>query len=162
MFRRLGVHVKPGETEQYTFRGERVRKHTVLVTLGSRQISKQALQLGSILIVCQILDGLLTYAGLSLMGVQMEGNSLLRELMHVYGLAPTIFVAKSVAIILAVVLMLHSHSRRWIRPVIVLLVIVYLSLAVAPWTYLISLEKAERAREGAIPARPSSTTSALQ
>ena len=114
MFRRLGLQIRPGETEQFTFRGERVRKRTILVELGSRVISKQALELGAVLIVCQILDGLLTYAGLSLMGVQMEGNSLLRELMHVYGLAPTIFVAKSLAIVLAVVLMLHAHSRRWI------------------------------------------------
>jgi hypothetical protein len=147
MFKRLGVQIKPGETEQFTFRGERVRKRTILVALGSRAISKQALELGVVLIICQVLDGILTYAGLSLMGVQMEGNDLLRELMHIYGLAPTIFVAKSSAIVLAIVLMLHSHSRRWIRPVIALLVLTYLALAVVPWTYIIAEEKAIRARE---------------
>lgn len=149
MFKRIGVQIKPGETEQFTFRGERVRKRTILVALGSRVISKQALELGIVLIICQVLDGLLTYAGLSLLGVQMEGNNLLRELMHVYGLAPTIFVAKSLAIILAIVLMLHSHARRWIRPVIALLVIIYLALAVVPWTYIISEEKALRAQDSA-------------
>ncbi|NDC38112.1 MAG: hypothetical protein EBZ48_08670 [Proteobacteria bacterium] len=147
MFRRIGVQVKPGETEQFTFRGERVRKRTILVSLGSRQISKQALELGAVLIICQILDGVLTYAGLSIMGVQMEGNSLLRELMHVYGMAPTIFIAKTLAIVLAIVLMLHAHSRRWIRPVIALLVVTYLALAVVPWTYIISAEKASREQQ---------------
>jgi hypothetical protein len=147
MFRRLGVQIKPGETEQFTFRGERVRKRTILVALGSRVISKQALELGLILIVCQVLDGILTYAGLTLMGVQMEGNNLLRELMHLYGLAPTIFVAKSVAIALAIVLMVNAHSRRWIRPVIVVLVLIYIALAVIPWTYIIAEEKSMRAKE---------------
>lgn len=147
MLRRLGIEVKPGETEHVSFMGKRARKSTILVSVGSRSISKQALILGLALILCQLLDGVLTFIGLSLMGIEMEGNSYLRELMHAYGMAPTLFLAKSAAIILAVYLMLHAHARRWIRPAIFMLVLVYLTLAVVPWTYFISEEKRLRAQE---------------
>ena len=68
----------------------------------------------------------------------MEGNSFLRDLMHYYGQAPVLVGAKLSAIFFIGILTLQSHSRRWIRPVIVLLILVYLGLAVIPWTYFIS------------------------
>lgn len=138
MFDRLGVQVGPGETEHVSFFGSRVRKSTVLITVGKLSISRKALYLGVSLVACQILDGILTYSGLTLMGVQMEGNHFLRELMHAYGMAPILFAVKTGAILLAVGLMLHAHSRKWVRPVIFSLVLVYLTLAVIPWIYLIS------------------------
>ena len=135
---RIGVQVGPGETEHVSFFGQRVRKSTILVTVGKLSISKKALILGSALVICQILDGILTFAGLKLMGVQMEGNAFLRALMHAYGMAPTLFVAKTGAIVIAFLLMLHAHSRKWLRPVILLMVITYMSLAVLPWIYIVS------------------------
>jgi uncharacterized membrane protein len=130
--------IEEGETDQVTYTGKRERRKTVLLKVGERSISKKALQLGLILIVCQVLDGFLTYIGLSLMGVHMEGNSFLRNLMHYYGQAPVLFAAKLTSILFIALLTLQSHTRRWIRPVIVVLIIIYLCLAVIPWTYLIS------------------------
>jgi uncharacterized membrane protein len=134
--------VVDGETEHISFTGQRTRKATVLMRLrtksGTISLSKKAASLGLLLISCQFLDGLLTYIGLRLLGVQMEGNSFLRALMHAYGMLPALFIAKFTALILVGILMFYAHRRKWIRPIIFLLSVVYLSLAVVPWIVLIS------------------------
>lgn len=135
--KKFRFEVVKGETEHISYAGKRTRRPTVLIRVGSLSFSKKAFLLGAALVICQLLDGLLTYLGLSLMGVHMEGNMFLRELMHVYGISPVLFVAKSLAVVLAVMLAFHAHRRRWIRPIIGALVFVYLGLAVVPWTHLI-------------------------
>jgi uncharacterized membrane protein len=134
--------VVEGETEHISFTGQRTRKATVLMRLrtksGTVSLSKKAVSLGLLLIICQILDGLLTYIGLRILGVNMEGNSFLRSLMHAYGMLPALFFAKCVALLLVGILMLYAHKRKWIRPIIFLLAVIYLSLAVIPWIVLIS------------------------
>ena len=70
----------------------------------------------------------------------MEGNGLLRGLMHIYGMAPALFVVKTLALVIAIVLALQAHRRKWIRPILVGVVGFYLVLAVVPWTILISQE----------------------
>lgn len=74
------------------------------------------------------------------MGVHMEGNMFLRSLMISYGMAPALFVVKLVALFVAIVLALHSHRRRWMRPVLIGIVAFYVILAVVPWTVLITKE----------------------
>ena len=96
--------------------------------------------IGTALALCQLLDGLLTYVGLSLMGIHMEGNGFMRTLMYYYGMAPALFFVKIIALGIAIGLSLHSHNRRWMRPVLVGIVAFYLVLAVVPWTILISKE----------------------
>lgn len=157
MLQRLGLQIGPGETEHVSFLGNRRRNHTVLITVGKLSISKKALILGVALITCQVLDGILTYLGLTFMGVQMEGNSFLRELMHAYGMAPTLFAAKTGAIVLAMVLMLRAHTRKWLRPIIFLLVVVYLTLAVVPWIYFISHDRTPLVAEETASSSESST-----
>jgi hypothetical protein len=134
--------VVEGETEHISLGGKRTRKATVLMRLktksGSISLSRKALFLGLALIVCQILDGLLTFIGLKLMGVHMEGNGFLRQLMHAYGIMPALVIAKFAAVALVCILMFHAHRRKWIRPIIFLLVVVYLAVAVVPWMVLIS------------------------
>ncbi len=138
MLNKIGVQVIHGETDAYSFSGKRTRKQTVLLQVGKLSISKKAFLLGAALIVCQFLDGLLTYMGLSLLGVSMEGNAFLRELMHAYGMELTLFMVKTAAILLALTLMFHAHTRRWVRPIIAFLVMVYVCLAVVPWIMVIS------------------------
>ena len=143
MFRRgFSFKVVPGETEHITFTGKRLRRPTVLIKVGSWSLSKRAFLLGAILALCQVLDGLLTYVGLSILGVHMEGNAFLRSLMLAYGTAPALFLVKSGAVILAVLLMFKAHQRRWVRPLITILILIYLALAVIPWTYIISSSQA--------------------
>jgi uncharacterized membrane protein len=130
--------VEEGETEQITYGGKRVRRKTVLLRVGQYSISQKALLLGLMLAICQVFDGFLTYIGLSIMGVQMEGNTFLRTLMEAYGKAPVLFASKLIAIFLIGILTFEANRRRWVRPFIVLLILIYLGLAVFPWTYIIS------------------------
>ena len=139
MFRKkFHFEVVKGETEHITFNGRRIRNPTVLVRLGTVSLSRKALILGLALVIVQLLDGLLTYLGLSLMGVHMEGNHFLHEVMVLYGATPTIFISKCLAIIVVVWFTLYAHRRRWVRPLLFFVVLVYLFLAVAPWSYLIA------------------------
>jgi uncharacterized membrane protein len=134
----MRFEVIEGETEHISLSGRRKRNRTVLIRVGRVSISKQALTLGIALIICQIFDGILTFLGLYLLGTDMEGNEFLRKLMAAYGTAPILFVIKTAAIALVVLLTFQAHKRRWIRPLIFVLVVVYLALAVFPWVYIIS------------------------
>jgi uncharacterized membrane protein len=143
----MRFEVIKGETEHVTFRGRRIRNPTVLIRVGRISLSRQALIVGAALAIFQVLDALLTYAGLRCLGVDMEGNGFLRSLMTAYGTAPALVVVKMIALIFVCVLTLHAHTRRWMRPVIVLLSLIYLALAVVPWTYIISHHVALSGRE---------------
>ena len=134
----IKFEVVEGPTENIALDGRRIRRSTVLIRVGRVSLSRKAFILGAALVGCQILDGLLTYIGLSIMGVHMEGNTFLRQLMHAYGTAPSLFVVKSFAVVLAVILMFQAHTRRWIRPLLFIVITIYFTLAVLPWAYLIS------------------------
>jgi uncharacterized membrane protein len=134
----MRFEVVQGETEYITMTGRKVRNPTVLIRVGRVSLSKKAAILGAVLVLCQVLDGLLTYLGLTLYGTEMEGNTFLRELMHAYGTAPALFLVKISAISLAVLLTLHAHRRRWVRPIIFALAAIYLFIAVVPWVFIIS------------------------
>lgn len=141
----MKFEVIKGEREEIHYSGKRARRHTTLIRMGNRSLSQKALILGGILAACQLLDGILTYVGLSLLGVSMEGNTLLRTLMEFYGKTPVLFVSKLIALVLVVILTFEAHRRSWLRPVIYLLIVLYLALALIPWTYIISSENAKNA-----------------
>lgn len=145
----MKFEVLEGETEHITYSGKRVRRQTVFIRVGKLSLSRKAAVLGAVLIGCQILDGLLTYIGLSAMGVHMEGNAFLRVLMEAYGRAPVLFASKIIAIIFVVLLTFEAHRRRWIRPLIFTMILIYLALAVGPWIYIISSKRDVAATTGA-------------
>jgi hypothetical protein len=134
------IKIVSGETDHISMSGKITRRPTILIRVGKQSLSKKAFIIGVALAVCQLLDGLLTYIGLTLLGVHMEGNGFLRTLMYYYGMAPALFVVKLIALAIAVGLALHSHRRRWMRPVLLGIVAFYLVLAVIPWTIIISKE----------------------
>jgi hypothetical protein len=105
--------------------------------MGSFSLSKKAFIFGAILAGCQLLDGTLTYIGLSILGVHMEANTFLRELMHAYGKAPVLLAAKFAALTFVAGLTFYAHRRRWFRAVLAFLIGIYLILAVFPWTVII-------------------------
>ncbi len=146
-WKRFNIRGVAGETEHISMSGKRERRPTVLIHVGTWSLSKRAFLLGLLLVGCQVLDGLLTYVGLTLLGVHMEGNSFLRSLMVAYGTAPALFVVKLIAVLLAGILMFQAHQRRWVRPMITLLILIYLALAVIPWTYIISSQHAAGSRD---------------
>ena len=135
---KLRFEIVEGETEGVSYSGERRRRKTILLKMGTFSISKKALQLGLILALCQVLDGFLTYLGLSLLGVEMEGNAFLRTLMEVHGTFPVLFISKIIALGLVIVLTGYAHRRKWIRPIIAILCMIYLVLAVLPWSFIIA------------------------
>jgi len=132
--------IEQGTAEHISFSGIRQRKPTVLIRVGSYSMSKRALQLGALLVLCQVLDGVLTYAGLSMLGVSMEGNSFLRIMMEIYGTAPILVIVKIIAVVFIFIVTIQAHTKRWLRPVIAGLILIYLAAAIIPWTYIISSE----------------------
>ncbi len=133
-----------GETEHIALGGSRSRNPTVLMRVHTPKktlsLSKRAFLLGATLIVCQILDGVLTYFGLRLLGFQAEGNGLLRNLIQMYGAIPALFVTKMVTLISVATLTIAAHRRKWIRPIIFSLCAVYIILAIVPWVLVLVRE----------------------
>jgi len=122
-----------GETEHITIRGSRVRNPTVLLQLGGFSVSRKAIALGSLLVALQVLDGILTFFGVAVFGVAMEGNSFLRSLVEEYGAARALFFVKTITIGFVIFLTFRAHRRRWVRPIIGALIATYVVLAVLPW-----------------------------
>ncbi|RIL12030.1 MAG: hypothetical protein DCC75_01220 [Proteobacteria bacterium] len=117
----------------------RSRRPTVLIHLGAGySLSKRAFELGLLLAVLQLADGLLTYVGLNIYGIHLEGNAFLRSLMHVYGTFPVLFFTKLFALGCVAWLTILAHDRRWIRPAIAFVSGIYITAAIIPWSYLVS------------------------
>lgn len=83
-------------------------------------------------IIVQVLDGALTYVGVQVFGRSIEANPLLCWLMQAVGDGPGLAMAKSVALSLGAFLHLASVDRA-----VALLVAIYLTAAVGPWTHLL-------------------------
>lgn len=145
--KKFRIELVGGETEHITYFGRRLRRPTVLIRVGRWSMSKKAFLLGALLSSFQVLDGLLTYIGLKMFGISMEGNTFLRTLIHAYGSAPVLFFAKTMAICFVLLLTYYAHRRRWVRPILGFMIVVYLGLAVLPWTYIISKANAQNANQ---------------
>lgn len=83
-------------------------------------------------LVAQALDGVLTYIGVTVMGLHMEANPLLAWLMGTIGCAAALTSAKLVASIFGIILHLSSVHR-----VVAGLAAFYLAVAVLPWLALL-------------------------
>ena len=82
-------------------------------------------------LVSQVLDGAFTYLGVSAFGMS-EGNPLIAYYMTHHGVGPSLTVAKMLAVVCSIVLHLLGLHRT-----LGLLTLMYLSMAVLPWTYLL-------------------------
>ena len=104
-------------------------------TLSAAAPPRAASWFGDVVIVvflcAQVVDGVLTYLGVMTFGVS-EGNPLIAHYMHAMGVGPSLAAAKLVAMGCAVVLHLLSFHR-----ILGVLTLMYLSLAVLPWTFLL-------------------------
>jgi hypothetical protein len=85
-------------------------------------------------VVVQVLDALLTYLGLTI-GIS-EGNPLIAHSFRHAGVGPGLTIAKLVAVGCSIGLHLLGLHR-----VLALLTLMYLSLAILPWTYLLYLAR---------------------
>ena len=87
----------------------------------------------AVFLTAQVLDGLLTYIGVSLLGVEVEANLLLATLMEVIGAPGTLIVAKIVACACGYVL----YRTAWHRPLAITAGL-YVGVAVVPWLGIIA------------------------
>jgi uncharacterized protein DUF5658 len=82
-------------------------------------------------LISQVLDGAFTYLGVSAFGLS-EGNPIIAYYMTHHGVGPSLTVAKMLAVVCSMVLHLLGMHRT-----LGLLTLMYLSMAVLPWTYLL-------------------------
>jgi hypothetical protein len=85
-----------------------------------------------VLFLCaQVLDGAFTYHGISRFGLS-EGNPVIAWYMGHFGVGPTVTVAKLVSTGCAIVLHVLAFHKM-----LALLTLMYLSLAILPWTVVL-------------------------
>jgi hypothetical protein len=104
----------------------------------SRNSEQNVITLAVILSALQVLDGFLTVHGLTLFGVESEGNILLRTLMYYIGIGPTLLLAKSLAIsVIFSVCYFAAPKVKWVPTAMKSLIAVYACAAVIPWTAIL-------------------------
>src|SRR5918998_6336520 len=79
-------------------------------------------------LVAQMLDGVLTYVGVSVYGLHMEGNPLIGWMMANMGHGPALATAKVTAGFFGIALHLSAVHKA-----VALLTVFYLAVAVFPW-----------------------------
>ena len=79
-------------------------------------------------LIVQAADGVLTFVGIKLYGLRMEGNPILGWLMEHTGDGYGLLIAKGVAVFMGGMLHLSQVDR-----VVMTLAIFYLTIAVLPW-----------------------------
>lgn len=101
--------------------------------------ASRAFVLGSLLVVLQILDGLLTSVGVIRYGTAAEGNPFLRHMMEEFGHLPTIAVCKFLAILIVITLTVIARNRIWVQQAMGVVSCFYLVGAIIPWTIVLYL-----------------------
>ena len=84
-------------------------------------------------LLIQLLDGGLTYWGVSKFGIHLEMNGLLAGWMYEIGPAATLVVAKSVACVCGLIL----YKAQYLRPLAIVAGLC-LGIAVVPWAFLMA------------------------
>jgi len=85
----------------------------------------------AIFLLAQLLDGALTYWGVTRFGIELEMNHLLATTMHSIGPATTLMLAKFMACGCGLVL----YANRYLRPLAAVSGLC-VGLAVLPWVYV--------------------------
>jgi hypothetical protein len=130
------AHSNPVETLTWT----RTRTTHTRATAQSRAAAaahasdvRQAPIVLSLFLLIQLLDGMLTYWGVSRFGIELEMNTLLSGWMHQIGPAPTLFMAKALACGCGLVLYRAQYLRA-----LAAVAGLCLGVAVVPWAFLIA------------------------
>jgi hypothetical protein len=83
-------------------------------------------------LITQILDGILTYIGVSAFGIAAEGNPILAWMMATYGEVIALAGAKIIAALCGVALYVLAVDR-----LLAALTLVYVGVAIVPWTLVL-------------------------
>ncbi len=106
----------------------------------ARPAGNELVLVGSLLVLLQLLDGILTATGVGTYGLQAEGNPMLRALMELVGAIPALLITKSACIGLIVLLCEQARSIRWLPLALKGVAGIYTVMAVLPWTYILATE----------------------
>lgn len=82
-------------------------------------------------LIAQVFDGAFTYLGLTSFGLS-EGNPIIAYYIRQHGVGPSLTVAKMLSVVCSMVLHLLGLHKT-----LALLTLMYLALAILPWTYLL-------------------------
>jgi hypothetical protein len=96
--------------------------------------SREVIILSSLLVALQIADLVLTAVGVSLFGVNAEGNPLIRGLMQHMGILPALVIVKSVAICIIGMLVLLARTVPWVPVAMRAVAAIYILAAIIPWS----------------------------
>lgn len=94
--------------------------------------------IAAVLIALQVLDGVLTFTGMSIFGFSAEGNPILRSLMDEVGLIPALLVTKGGCIAVVVALCSQLTRITWLPAALSLVAVVYATCAVVPWSFILA------------------------
>jgi hypothetical protein len=87
-----------------------------------------------VFLLAQVLDGALTYLGVTMYGAHMEGNPIIVWLMGRIGEGPGLATAKVTASFLGILLHLSDVHKA-----VALLAVFYVAVAIVPWTIILFL-----------------------
>jgi hypothetical protein len=114
-----------------------MKELSTAVALPEKSSGHLLIPLGVVALVSlQILDGLLTYLGVSALGTKFEGNPLLKLGMEIIGLEVTVALAKSFAISCALLFLILPQTRVSVISVWGLNIF-YFFFAVLPWSVVL-------------------------
>lgn len=100
--------------------------------------SQSIVVLGAILISLQILDGILTALGISILGTEAEGNAILRLLMEQFGYVSVLVGVKSFAILVICGLCAVASSIAWVKHALRCIICIYTVAAILPWLLILN------------------------
>jgi len=92
---------------------------------------------GLSVIFLQVADGLLTFIGVSKLGIRAEGNPLLSSLMESYGVGNTLLITKFLAIVVCLMLIKLSEKFEPVKPALICVCVIYTLFAVLPWSIIL-------------------------
>lgn len=87
----------------------------------------------AIFTVAQVLDGLLTYVGVTTLGIHVEGNDLLAAGMHAMGPMQALISAKLLACVCGYILYRTASHRP-----LAIMAGLYIGVAITPWLIVLS------------------------
>lgn len=91
-----------------------------------------------VLVLIQILDGVFTALGVAHLGVEAEGNPLLRSAMHTFGYIPTLVAAKSLSVGIVFALWAFASKVLWVEKAMALVAALYMVAAIIPWSIILT------------------------
>jgi hypothetical protein len=86
----------------------------------------------------QVLDGVLTYIGITHFGAWAEGNAMIRAMVVLFGPLPALVGVKLVAIAIIMSLYRCATTVKWIPQALTLITVVYMVFAIIPWCAILA------------------------